>query len=548
MVGTIELEADGQNLLIRFPYRPDLVEQVRTLPGRRWDKGQKVWRVPAAHAEAVYRIFSAHRFEFASEVSGLLAGTFRAATGTGEVAEAKTGKKSRKTATDGKQPSPETTTNALTVSQLNQRVQDTLRGAFPESVWVMGEVFGFDKNKDRKHLYFSLVEKAEGDSRAAAQVDVVMWAGSAGKILPRLAKEPDPLTLRDGIEIRALVRVELYVAKGRFQLIIEDIDPDFTLGKLALDREKILRELRDAGLDRVNSALPLPRPPLRIGVLSSPDAEGWNDFRRQLEESRIGFEVTLHPVVVQGEKLKATVLDGLSWFASRAEQFDALCIVRGGGSRTDLAWFDDREVAFAVARHPIKILCGIGHHRDRSVLDEIAHSEKTPTAVAAFLVQRVDDVLAELRDCSQRLREVAGELLHVRHTQLTAIAQDLRHHLQRRIVAARGHLQAGVRILRAVPIALLRDRVRAGLSRSVNRLAELALGQLERRRQQLQNWEQRQRLLDPRRVLARGYALVFGAGGKILPDTTHLKPGLDIELRMRDGRARTRVEEITEEA
>ncbi len=360
--------------------------------------------------------------------------------------------------------------------------------------------------------------------------------------------EPDPLTLRDGIEIRALVRVELYVAKGRFQLIIEDIDPDFTLGKLALDREKILRELRAAGLDRVNSSLPLPRPPLRIGVLSSPDAEGWNDFRRQLEESQFGFEITLHPVVVQGEKLKATVLGGLSWFASRAEQFDALCIVRGGGSRTDLAWFDDREVAFAVAQHPLKILCGIGHHRDRSVLDEIAHSEKTPTAVAAFLVQQVDGVLAELRDCSQHLREAARDLLRVRHARLTAFAQDLRHHLHGRIVAARGHLQAGVRILRAVPIALLRDRVRAGLSRSVTRLAELAVGHLEHRRQQLQNWEQRQRLLDPRRVLARGYALVFGAGGKILPDTTHLKPGMSIELRMRDGRAQTRVEEITEES
>ena len=532
MVGTIELDPDGKNLLIRFPYRLDLVEQVRSLPGRRWDKTQKVWRVSAKHAEAVYRMFSAHRFEFASDVSGILAGTVKIDG-----------------ADSPHEPEPEVeesasarVVDALTVSQLAERVKSTLQGTFPDPVWVIGEVFGFDKGVDRSHRYFSLVEKAANKSQAAAQVDVVMFSRVAAELLPRLARGPDPLTLRDGIEVRARVRVDFYVPKSRFSLIVEDIDPEFTLGVLALDRDKILRELRDKGLDKKNSSLPLPRPPLRIGVLSSPDAEGWRDFHRQLEESRFGFAVTLHPVVVQGEKLKQTVLQGLSWFADRADQFDALCIVRGGGSRTDLAWFDDREVAFAVAQHPLKILCGIGHHRDRSVLDEITHSEKTPTAVAAFLVKQMEEVVDELRECGRRLGAATRETLRNRHRELVSSAQELRHRLQSRIATARGYLRTYTRVLRRAPIALVRDRVSARLTRSRDRLRHLTLGLLEALRLRLHNQEQRQRLLDPRRVLARGYALIFDTEGRILSDVARMKPGMDLDIRMRDGRARTRVD------
>ena len=125
-----------------------------------------------------------------------------------------------------------------------------------------------------------------------------LFERTAETLLRRLGSGPNPLELRDGLQIRALVRVDLYPPSGRFQIIVSDIDPEFTLGKLALDREQILRELRSKGLDRLQTALPLPRPPLRIGVLTSPDSDGWNDFIRHIEESKLRFQVTLYAALI----------------------------------------------------------------------------------------------------------------------------------------------------------------------------------------------------------------------------------------------------------
>jgi exodeoxyribonuclease VII large subunit len=372
MTGTVELDREGAHLLIRFPYREDLVAEVKNVPGRRWDSRQKTWRVPTAQVELVYATFSRHLFEFAPEVSSLLAGTLggapRAPAVTVPVAAT-------------------ATADAISVSTLNERVRGILRGGFEGSFWLVGEIVDLDKQGGRQHRFFSLVEKAPGEARPRARVEAALFEGTARTLLPRLAAGGTEFTLRDGIEIRALVHVDLYVPTGRFQVVVDDIDPTFTLGKLALSREAVLLELQKLQLAERNRSLPLPTPARRIGVLASPDSDGWNDFLRQLQESGIGFDLTLVPVRVQGAELRPSMLAALAWLAERAADFDAVCILRGGGSRTDLAGFDDRDVALAVARHPLKILIGIGHQRDLSVLDAIAHSEKTPTAVAAFLVR-----------------------------------------------------------------------------------------------------------------------------------------------------------------
>ena len=149
-----------------------------------------------------------------------------------------------------------------------------------------------------------------------AAVDVALFERTAARILPAL--EAKGLSLRDGIEILVEARVDLYPASGRFQLIIEDIRPEFTLGQLALSKEQILEELHRAGLHERNLALPMPPAPLRIGVLTSPDSDGWNDFLQELTASGIGFQVNLYPVKVQGSELRPTMLAGLKWFAERS--------------------------------------------------------------------------------------------------------------------------------------------------------------------------------------------------------------------------------------
>ncbi|MBM3975066.1 MAG: exodeoxyribonuclease VII large subunit, partial [Planctomycetes bacterium] len=454
MSGHVELAADGANLNIRFPYRPDLVDVVKSLPSRRWDPKDKVWRVPATDVEKVYAVFSRHLFEFAPEVSALLAGTLRPAAAAPARRKPKLanlplgdvdGDATSVPPAAGAAP---TTAPALTVSQLNEVVRDGLKKLFPAAFWVVGEVVDFDKGAGKPYRFFKLVEKSASGDAAEASVEIAMFSDTVQRLLPALARHEPPLTLRDGLEIRALVRVDLYAKTGRFQLQVQDIDPSFTLGKLALTREQVLRELAQAGLAQRNRSLGFPVPALRIGVLTSPEADGWNDFRRHLEESGCGFDITLVPVKVQGADLKPTMLAGLRWFAERADDFDVLCIVRGGGSRTDLAWFDDREVAFAVARHPLKVVVGIGHQRDQSVLDLIAHSEKTPTAVAQLLVHGVEDARADVRERAERLLAAVAVRIADAGDALARCARDVLRAAVERLHGARVDLAgAGRRLL-----------------------------------------------------------------------------------------------------
>ncbi|MFN7589702.1 MAG: exodeoxyribonuclease VII large subunit [Planctomycetota bacterium] len=560
MTGTVELAPDGQHLLIRFPYREDLVAAVKDLPGRRWDPKAKVWKVPATHVEQVYTLLSRHLFEFASEIPSLLAGTLRAPTPP--VAReprdgvSRSGVASRLGAPplgsaagdatasgDGNDPQR---APALSVSELNHRIRDGLRELFPGAFWVCGEIVDFDKSAGRTHRFFQLVEKARGEVRPVAVVEVALFGSTAERLLPALERHEPPLTLRDGIEIRALVKLDFYPGTGRLQVVVQDIDPTFTLGKLALSREQVLRELLQLGLHERNRQLGFPLPALRIGVLTSPDADGWNDFRRHLEESHGGFEVTLYPVKVQGVELKPTLLAGLAWFAARADAFDVLCIVRGGGSRTDLAWFDDRDVALAVARHPLKIVVGIGHQRDQSVLDLIAHSAKTPTAVAELLVRGIEAARADVHERSERLRTAVAARLADANQALLATGRGVQRAVDGRLADARAQLaQFAHGLVAAGRLRLQHEGAR--LRRIAERVRTDAAMRLERAAARLEQQATRHRLLDPRAVLARGFTLVRDEHGKVLPSSARLHPDQTVRVHFRDGEADARVTRIRQD-
>jgi exodeoxyribonuclease VII large subunit len=542
MTGSVELDADGASLLIRFAYREDLVATVKALPGRRWDPKAKVWRVPASQVEKVYAVLAQHQFDFAPEVPSLLAGTLGASAGESAPASSRA---LRQAALPLPQSAAEqvATASALSVSALNARVRDGLRQQFPDAFWLVGEVIDFDKSADRTHRFFQLVEKARHQARPVAAVEVALFARTAEWLLPRLAGGNEPLALRDGIEIRALVKVDFYPATGRFQVVIQDIDPTFTLGKLALTREQILGELQQRGLAERNRSLGFPVPALRIGVLSSPDSDGWNDFARHLQEADIGFDVSLLPIKVQGTELKPSLLRGLSWFARNASHFDVLCIVRGGGSRTDLAWFDDLEIALAVASHPLKVVVGIGHQRDQSVLDAIAHSEKTPTAVAELLARGVEEARADTRERAQRLRDAVFDCLHDLHAATQRTARELHHAVERRLHSEHAALATCGRELQ-LRTELRIAGERATLREAAGRTRHATDRQLARRAAHLDESGTRLRLLDPARVLGRGYAIVRSTDGRVHPSVRKLTAQQDVVLQFRDGRATARVADV----
>ncbi len=547
MTGHVELDSDQRHLQIRFPYREDLVAMVKELPGRRWEPRQKVWRVPVEHAQAVYDACARHLFEFAPEVSALLAGTLAspaAAAPDGlqqglllpaEEAEVET--------EDAARPPAAGRDGAMTVSALNERVKRCVGEAFPAAFWVVGEVADFDKSAGRAHRFFQLLEKMPRAQRPKAVVQVAMFERTARQLLPALAAGEPPLTLRDGLEIRALVRADFYQASGRFQLIVQDIDPSFTLGKLALTKEQILRELAERGLAERNRTLGAPFPATRIGVLTSPDADGWNDFRRHLEESSCGFEVTIFPVKVQGQDLRPTMLAGLRWFAARAERFDVVCVLRGGGSRTDLAWFDDREVALAVAQHPVKVLVGIGHQRDQSVLDLIAQSEKTPTAVAEHLVRGVEAAREDVVERSGRLVDLVEDRLGAEETRLQGLAARITRACIARVADAQRRLRDAARDLGA-STALRLSGERSELRDQTTRLVHAGRRRCEQAANALKEAETRRRLLDPRRVLQRGFAIVRGAEGQIAPSAARLATDEQLRIQFRDGTATASVDAV----
>jgi exodeoxyribonuclease VII large subunit len=555
MNNTVELARDGVNLEIRFGYRPDLVALVKELPERRFDGRNKTWSVPARHAEIVYDKLSRHLFEFTPEVMSIVAGTM--------------GKpKPRIEDSDGSvAPATEETKaiDSLTISAFSARVRDCLLAGFSQKVWVTGEVVDFDKGASKNHKFFALVEKAEGETTPRARVDAVMWETTAAAIFRRIREQAPDFAMRDGIEIRVEVRVDFYVKSGRFQVVVEDVDPSFTLGKLAQNREQILRELRERGLADRNRELPLPIPPLRVGVLTSPAADGWNDFLRHVEQSGVGFQLTLVPVQVQGDKVRATVLAGLRWLSDHAEEFDCICIVRGGGSRTDLAWFDDLEIALAVAQHPIKVLIGIGHERDRSVLDEIAHSEKTPTALAGFLVGIVINERRRNADRAVALQRNVGRTLASARSRLDSATSSLRlvatsritHERQRLQVAAHGIGRDSLRLLttgrrnlertaRSLQLSAVQacERARQVLFHGTERARRGTDNVLQRLAARLDERAMRLRLLDPRTVLRRGFALVRDDEGRVLPSVARVAAGQHLDIQLRDGTIRTRAESI----
>ena len=499
---TVALSGDHSTLLITSEYDDRIRVIIRGVSGARWDRERRAWMVPTEHVNAVLEQLAPLDFTVAAEVSAMSEVT--------PVLEADP---------------------TLTVSQLNHRIRAALGSAFPESVWVRGELFSFDRTVSRRHWYFELTEKSSQTDDVAARLSAVIFAKSRRTIQQRLARSGEELTLRDGLEVRLRGRLDYYPPSGRTQLIVDDIDPDFSLGQLALRRQEILRALSDEGLLARNERLPWPSLPLRVGLITARGSDAYHDFVRTLTDSCYAFQVFHHPASVQGANVEKEVLGALEYFETRSETIDVVAIVRGGGSRSDLAWFDSLALARRVASSPIKVVIGIGHERDRSVLDDVAASEKTPTAAAARLASLVSNTADDVATLTKALVELTRRRLEQEwnrvgrvtsflgrdsNTVLQRARYRLDHQLGPMILAlARARLrlesarQAGItarlgheRILSR--LRQPRERCRVNADR-LRRTVKASLVEHDRR---LASLDVRISACDPIRTLARGYAIL----------------------------------------
>lgn len=442
------------------------------------------------------------------------------------------------------------------VSALCEEVREIVRRA-PGEVWVAGEIQRLKEGRGG-HLYFELVEKGTADE-IVGRLDAVLWRTQHGIVRRLLARTGQRLT--EGSQIRCRAQFDLYPPAGRLRLTVQEVDPEFALGQLEARRRETREALRRGGLLELNAGLELPPVPLRLALVTAVESAAYHDFLTGLAESGWGFRVIVIDAAMQGAAAERSLASALT--AAGRLAVDVVVLVRGGGSRSDLAAFDSRRVAEAVARCPRPVLTGLGHEIDRSIADEAAHTAvKTPTKAAELLVERVAAadrrVAGVAADVVRAARErLAGgraglarghRALGTVRTRLATGAARLREAADRLAREARRQpprwaeriAGLGARLASAAPRSVRRESERP--TRAAQRLVASARARLDRLSAVLQGWERLRVQLGPVRVLARGFSITRGEDGRALRRAGDARPGERLTTQLAEGELSSRVE------
>jgi exodeoxyribonuclease VII large subunit len=422
----------------------------------------------------------------------------------------------------------------FTVPELAEAINGALRRRFDDGVWVRGEIQGW--NERNQHAYFRLVEDG-ADGKAV--LNVQFFANSRNRLRPLLMK--NRLHLADGLKVRIFGHLDYFAPSGQLGLKMSGIDPRFTLGELALQRDDVVRRLTEAGLLERNRRRPLSPAPMRIGVVTSMASAAYADFLHEIERSALSFQLRVIDVRVQGEWAVTEVTQAVRTLG-RHPDLDAIVLIRGGGSRSELATFDHEAIATAIATSALPVFTGLGHEIDRSVADEVAHTAlKTPTACAAALVERVLAFRQRTEDTWTAIDHLAAMGLQSAGSATATIAERIRLQVvgavdrsEERLAQRSGRVRLGA--LRVVERADARLEVAAG---AVRRTPQ----RLEPETRHLDAVAERVRLLDPVNTMARGWSITRTLDGRTIRTSADIQPGDDIITTFATGTARSRVEE-----
>lgn len=420
------------------------------------------------------------------------------------------------------------------VGELAEAINGTLRRRFSDGIWVRGEIQGWSVRGP--HAYFRLVEDTD---QGKAVVNVQFFAPAQARLKPLLMK--NRLRLADGLKVRIFGHLDFFAPSGQLGVKMSGIDPRFTLGEMALQRDDVVRRLVASGLYDRNRSRRVPPAPLRVGVVASRASAAWADFLHEIERSGLAFQVRLVDVRVQGEWAVTEVTAGIRTL-SRHRDLDVVVVIRGGGSRTELATFDHEAIATAIATSPLPVFTGLGHEIDRAVADEVAHSAlKTPTACAAALVEHVQQFQQRTELAWAAIERKAERAVELAQADVAELANGIRH----RVIAA---------VERADErLAQRAHRVGSGASRVVDRAdvhLATAVAALRRTPQRfdpelrhLDAVAQRVRLLDPVHTMERGWTITRNAAGRTVREASQLQPGDQLVTTFANGTAHSRVEE-----
>lgn len=390
---------------------------------------------------------------------------------------------------------------ALSLYELNGLVKRTIRDRMSETYWVQAELSDVRSNYSG-HCYLEFIQKDASGNNLIAKARGTIWSNIYKMLKPYFEQETGQ-AFASGIKVLVRVSVDFHELYG-YSLTVLDIDPTYTVGDMERKRREILRLLEEEGVIDLNKELEMPVLPQRIAVISSATAAGYGDFCNQLSNNPrgYGFYTELFPAIMQGERVEESIIAALDAIYARLEAFDVVVIIRGGGATSDLSGFDTYELAANCAQFPLPIITGIGHERDDTVIDLIAHTRvKTPTAAAAFLVACMDQVADRLDNLSFRLQQGVRNRLLWEHRRIEGLKQRIPSAVYKRISDAKYGLLAANRDLQMV--------TRQFLSMKKHRLELL-----------------QQRLNDalPEKQLARGYSITL-KNGKAVKDASALKEG-----------------------
>lgn len=317
----------------------------------------------------------------------------------------------------------------ITLSQLQGRITIALADALPLPVWVCAEVADIKINASG-HCYIELIEKNEKTGATEAQARATIWRSQVMSTIGRFEQESGQ-RLTKGMKILFKATVSHHAVYG-ISLQIQQIDALHTLGDMERRRQQTIEQLQKDGVWDMNRAQQIPLVVQRVAVISSATAAGYRDFMMELARSNYALHTELFEAIMQGERSDESIVAALYAIAARAEEFDAVAIIRGGGSTGDLECFNSYHLAFAVTQMPLPVLTGIGHDKDTSVTDMVAHTMlKTPTAVAQWIDQRATDFDGALEYCAITLRDICRQTTHAATLRLEQMATDVRHLVER---------------------------------------------------------------------------------------------------------------------
>ena len=421
---------------------------------------------------------------------------------------------------------------ALTLYELNSLVAELINVAMPQSYWVEAEVS--EARESRGHLYLELIEKDESTNIPIARASAKCWRSSWLMIGPHFERVAG-VQLRAGLQIMVQVHAQFHAQYG-FSWIVDDINPEYTMGDMARKRQKIIAALKREGVFELQRELHLPLFAQRIAVISSASAAGYGDFCNQLYGNEYGFsfQTELFGATMQGEHVEQSIVAALNEINEREDEFDCVVIIRGGGATADLSGFDTLVLAENVANFPLPIITGIGHERDESILDMVAHTRvKTPTAAAAFLIDHLDTTLHRIEQAQTSIQHIVEhtiqhEKLHLQ--QLSARIPILFSMVKNREDARLDNYWHA--LLQRTMLYL--QQCRMNIELFSNKIIPAVTNKCMAEQHRLQLLSQRIEAVNPERMLHLGYSLTY-KDGHVLRNINELRAGDEITTRLETG-------------